>query len=99
MQVYIDRLKFARSLGMNFVRHHSHILPNEYFAAACEVGMMVSVEFPLAYGGAHAEVSPLNRAPFSDTLLAVVPRRNMRRFPCLAVERHCSPTEKFPVCI
>ena len=98
MQVYIDRLKFARSLGMNFVRHHSHVLPNEYFAAACEVGVMVSVEFPLAYGGAHAEVLPLNCAP-SDTLLVVVPRLNMRRFPRLAVERYCSPTEKFPLCI
>ena len=35
---------------MNFVRHHSHILPIEYFDAACEVGIMVSAEFPIAYG-------------------------------------------------
>jgi hypothetical protein len=31
---------------MNFVRHHSHILPIEYFDAACEIGVMVSAEFP-----------------------------------------------------
>ena len=37
-------------LGMNFVRHHSHILPIEYFDAACEVGIMISAEFPIAYG-------------------------------------------------
>jgi len=37
-------------LGMNFVRHHSHILPKEYFDAACDAGVMVSAEFPLAYG-------------------------------------------------
>ena len=36
----------AVGLGMNFVRHHSHILPIEYFNAACEVGIMISAEFP-----------------------------------------------------
>ena len=36
----------APGLGMNFVRHHSHILPIEYFNAACEVGIMISAEFP-----------------------------------------------------
>ena len=45
---YKERLQFARSLGMNFVRHHSHILPIEYFDAACEIGIMVSAEFPIA---------------------------------------------------
>eukprot|EP01047_Picozoa_sp_COSAG01_P081982 COSAG01_NODE_16569_length_1224_cov_12.170667_2_plen_98_part_00 len=40
---YKERLRFARSLGMNFVRHHSHILPIEYFDAACEVGMKLTL--------------------------------------------------------
>ena len=30
---YKGRLEFAHGLGMNFVRHHSHILPIEYFNA------------------------------------------------------------------
>ena len=37
------------------MRHHSHILSSEYFDAACEAGMMISAEFPLAYGGATKE--------------------------------------------
>ena len=38
------------SLLQNFVRHHSHVLPPEYFAAADEWGIMVSPELPAAYG-------------------------------------------------
>ena len=34
--VYTQRLAQIRGLGHNFVRHHSHILPIEYFDAACE---------------------------------------------------------------
>lgn len=49
---YAARINLTRSLGFNFVRHHSHILPIEYFDAACEAGLMVSAEFPLGYGGA-----------------------------------------------
>jgi beta-galactosidase/beta-glucuronidase len=55
---YKGRLQFAHGLGMNFVRHHSHILPIEYFDAACEVGVMVSAEFPIAYGKPHDCDSP-----------------------------------------
>lgn len=48
-QFYVDRLKVAKSYGFNFVRHHSHFLPPEYYAACDEVGMFVSSELPIGY--------------------------------------------------
>ena len=47
---YAGKLQFARTHGFNFVRHHSHTLPTEYFAAADEAGVMISPELPCAYG-------------------------------------------------
>eukprot|EP01052_Picozoa_sp_SAG31_P001085 SAG31_NODE_35_length_31836_cov_10.841352_4_plen_1036_part_00 len=47
---YLERLKIAKGLGFNYVRHHTNVLPDEYFAAACEVGIMVQAEFPM-FGG------------------------------------------------
>ena len=44
--VYAARLKFAHEHGFNWVRHHSHVLPPEYFEAADEWGIMVSPELP-----------------------------------------------------
>ncbi len=48
-QYYLNRLKVAKSYGFNFVRHHSHFLPPEYYEACDEVGMFVSPELPIAY--------------------------------------------------
>jgi hypothetical protein len=48
-RVYLKRLSITRSFGFNYVRHHSHMLPPEYYEAADEVGMLVSAEFPIAY--------------------------------------------------
>lgn len=48
-QFYLDRLKVAKSYGFNFVRHHSHFLPPEYYEACDELGMFVSPELPIAY--------------------------------------------------
>jgi beta-galactosidase/beta-glucuronidase len=53
-QSYADRLKFAHEHGFNFVRHHSHVLPPEYFQAADEWGLMISPELPCVYGGYFA---------------------------------------------
>lgn len=47
---YEKKVGVVRSLGFNFVRHHSHVLPTEYFDAADELGLMVSPELPCAYG-------------------------------------------------
>jgi len=48
---YAGKLQFAHDHGFNFVRHHSHTLPKEYFDAADEWGVMISPELPCAYGG------------------------------------------------
>jgi hypothetical protein len=48
-QVYLERLKVAKSYGFNFVRHHSHFMPPEYYEACDEIGMFVSPELPIAY--------------------------------------------------
>ncbi|HOF39975.1 MAG TPA: glycoside hydrolase family 2 TIM barrel-domain containing protein, partial [Candidatus Hydrogenedentes bacterium] len=48
-QLYLDRLRVAKSYGFNFVRHHSHFVAPEYYEACDEVGMFVSPELPIAY--------------------------------------------------
>jgi beta-galactosidase len=47
--VYLKRLRIAKEYGFNHVRHHSHLLPPEYYDACDEVGMLVSAEFPIGY--------------------------------------------------
>ena len=47
--VYLERLRIAKEYGFNHVRHHSHMLPPEYYEACDEMGMLVSAEFPIAY--------------------------------------------------
>ena len=49
-QYYMKRLKLIKSYGFNFVRHHSHMMPPEYYDACDEIGIMVQPEAPLAYG-------------------------------------------------
>jgi len=46
---YLKRLKVAKDYGFNYVRHHSHFLPPEYYDAADEAGMLISPELPIAY--------------------------------------------------
>eukprot|EP01052_Picozoa_sp_SAG31_P017558 SAG31_NODE_1206_length_9388_cov_7.855420_2_plen_1278_part_00 len=48
--IYSAKVEFAHKHGFNFVRHHSHVLPPEYFEAADDWGIMVSPELPCAYG-------------------------------------------------
>lgn len=50
VRVYRERLRLIKSYGFNYVRHHSHMLPDEYYDACDEVGMMVQAESPIAYG-------------------------------------------------
>ncbi len=49
-EFYLKRLRLVKSYGFNYVRHHSHMLPPEYYEACDEVGMLVSAEYPIAYG-------------------------------------------------
>jgi hypothetical protein len=48
-EVYLQRLKQARSFGFNAVRFHSMTPSEEYFRAADEVGLLVMAELPAAY--------------------------------------------------
>ena len=54
-EVYRRKLQAARDYGFNFVRHHSHFLPPEYYEAADEVGMLISPELPIAYQEYYAK--------------------------------------------
>ena len=48
-QVYLERLRLAKSYGFNGVRFHSMTPVREYFEAADEVGLLVMAELPAAY--------------------------------------------------
>ena len=48
-EVYVQRLKQARSFGFNAVRFHSMTPSEEFFHAADEVGLFVMAELPAAY--------------------------------------------------
>jgi hypothetical protein len=48
-ETYLKNLRLMRSLGFNFVRHHSCTPHDGYFEAADEVGMLVQPEAGMAY--------------------------------------------------
>ena len=45
--LYTKHLRYAKDLGFNFARHHSTVLPIEFWDAACEVGLFMSAQFPI----------------------------------------------------
>ena len=47
--MHLKRLRTIKSYGFNHVRHHSTIMPPEYYDACDEVGMIVNAEFPICY--------------------------------------------------
>ena len=49
-QLHLKRLRTIKSYGFNHVRHHSTIMPPEYYDACDEVGMISTAEFPICYG-------------------------------------------------
>jgi len=48
-ELHCRRLRIAKSYGFNHVRHHSTIMPPEYYEACDEVGMITTAEFPICY--------------------------------------------------
>ncbi len=48
-QLHLKRLGIIKSYGFNHVRHHSTIMPPEYYDACDEVGMICTAEFPICY--------------------------------------------------
>ena len=47
--MYRERLKLIKSFGFNHCRHHSAILPHEYYDACDELGMLPNGEMLLGY--------------------------------------------------
>ena len=48
-QIYLERLRTARSFGFNMVRFHSMVPVQQFFDAADETGLLVMAELPVAY--------------------------------------------------
>ncbi len=48
-QVYLDRLRIIKAYGFNHVRHHSTILPHEYYEACDELGILSTAEYLIGY--------------------------------------------------
>ena len=47
--LHLKRLQLIKSYGFNHVRHHSTIMPPEYYDACDEVGIICTAEFPICY--------------------------------------------------
>ena len=47
--MYLARLKIIKAFGFNHVRHHSTIMPHEYYDACDEIGIIPTGEFPIGY--------------------------------------------------
>lgn len=48
-ELHLKQLRIIKSYGFNHVRHHSTIMPPEYYEACDEVGMITTAEFPICY--------------------------------------------------
>ena len=72
--LYLRKLRFAKSVGFNFVRHHSHVLPAAYFEAADEVGVLVSPELQCAYGQYYDAANAVGLALYRSTWRGYIKR-------------------------
>ena len=48
-ELHLRRLRTIKSYGFNHVRHHSTMMPPEYYDACDEIGMISTGEFPIIY--------------------------------------------------
>ena len=48
-ELHLKRLRMIKSYGFNFVRHHSAMMPPEYYDACDEIGFITTAEFPIGY--------------------------------------------------
>ncbi len=58
-QLHLNRLRTIKSYGFNHVRHHSTIMPPEYYDACDEVGIIASAEFPICYAEFLPGIGPV----------------------------------------
>ena len=47
--LHLTRLRLIKSYGFNHVRHHSTVMPPEYYDACDELGIITTAEFPIVY--------------------------------------------------
>ena len=80
-EVYRRKLQAAKDCGFNFVRHHSHFLPPEYYEAADEVGMLISPELPIAYQEYYAKAAGPALELYQTEWAAAIKR--LRNHPCI----------------
>lgn len=69
-EVYVERLRLARSFGFNAVRFHSMTPAEEFFNAADEVGIFVMAELPAAYTQYVLPHRELLRQELQDVVMA-----------------------------
>jgi hypothetical protein len=50
-ELHLARLRTIKSYGFNHVRHHSTIMPPEYYDACDELGILCTAEFAIPYDG------------------------------------------------
>lgn len=48
-ELHRQRLQIIKSYGFNHVRHHSTMMPPEYYDACDELGIITTAEFPICY--------------------------------------------------
>ena len=74
---YLSQLTSMQHLGYNFIRFHTHNMPEEFFQAADELGMLCNPEFAMNYGYPTAWGSPVTAAVkhvFNRSFASVVQR-------------------------
>jgi len=75
--LYRKRLALMRSLGFNYVRHHSAVPHDEYLEAADEVGLLVQPEAGMAYTKFWPSGHPLFEKEWPHII------RAFRNHPCI----------------
>ncbi len=77
-ELHLKQLRIIKSYGFNHVRHHSTMMPPEYYDACDEIGILCNAEFPIVYSrylpgaGSHwlKRVKPgTDPAPANKTLV------------------------------
>ena len=76
---YINQLQGMKQLGYNFVRFHTHSMPDVLHEAADELGFLCDAEFAMSYAYPNPFGSPLNQAvrdTFNRSFTSIVHRRS-----------------------
>ncbi len=79
--VYRKKVALAKECGFNHVRHHSHMLPPEYYDVCDELGLLVSAEFPIAYQQFYARAKAPALDLYKSEWVAVI--RRLRNHPSI----------------